>query len=112
MWLLFVFLLFFLVTHADVDMEEPCRDPEEELFIYCILLLKYEMAKVFWREGFVCIVCLPIKAYKRLEILKIFSKNSVFLTIIASKIFKSYAIEFEEDEEELLAMAKLLVVLL
>jgi hypothetical protein len=36
-----------------VNFDDICEFPENEIFIYCILTAKTEMAKLFWQRGFV-----------------------------------------------------------
>lgn len=44
-------LLFDVDIHSDLDLDARCEDPEHELFIFSILLMRPAMSKVFWREG-------------------------------------------------------------
>lgn len=37
--------------YGDLELDARCNNPEHELFLFSILLLRTDMAKVFWREG-------------------------------------------------------------
>lgn len=43
-----------LKSHKDKILNKKCELPEHELFIFNILLERYDMALIFWGEGKVC----------------------------------------------------------
>ncbi|XP_035700323.1 transient receptor potential cation channel subfamily M member-like 2 [Branchiostoma floridae] len=63
--------------YAGVDPKALCEDPTRELFLFCVLLNRQEMARLFWEEG----------------------KEGVAAALVASKLLKSMARELENDTE-------------
>ncbi|CAH1241485.1 TRPM2 [Branchiostoma lanceolatum] len=61
----------------DGDPKTLCEDPTRELFLYCVLLNRQEMARLFWEEG----------------------KEGVAAALVASNLLKSMASELENDTE-------------
>ncbi|XP_066299867.1 transient receptor potential cation channel subfamily M member-like 2 isoform X2 [Branchiostoma lanceolatum] len=61
----------------DGDPKTLCEDPTRELFVYCVLLNRQEMARLFWEEG----------------------KEGVAAALVASNLLKSMASELENDTE-------------
>eukprot|EP00058_Branchiostoma_floridae_P006677 XP_002592165.1 hypothetical protein BRAFLDRAFT_88112 [Branchiostoma floridae] len=59
------------------DPKALCEDPTRELFLFCVLLNRQEMARLFWEEG----------------------KEGVAAALVASKLLKSMARELENDTE-------------
>ncbi|XP_078660979.1 transient receptor potential cation channel subfamily M member-like 2 isoform X2 [Branchiostoma floridae x Branchiostoma belcheri] len=59
------------------DPKAVCEDPTRELFVFCVLLNRQEMARLFWEEG----------------------KEGVAAALVGSKLLKSMARELENDTE-------------
>ena len=66
------------------DLEESCADPAHELFIYSVLLKRPLMAEIFLKEG----------------------KNPTMHYLMASKIFKAFSLQFEDESEKFSMLAK------
>ena len=39
------------IDNIVLDLESICENPEHEIFIYCVLLGRFEMSKIFWIKG-------------------------------------------------------------
>ncbi|XP_078586018.1 transient receptor potential cation channel subfamily M member-like 2 [Branchiostoma floridae x Branchiostoma japonicum] len=63
--------------HCKGDPKMLCEDPTRELFVFCVLLNRQEMAHLFWEEG----------------------KEGVAAALVGSKLLKSMARELENDTE-------------
>ncbi len=85
-------------------MDNKFSNPEHELFLFNVLLGRFEMAKIFCTVGNVKL------SVKQIFIcLLIFSnliKDSISSALIGKIIFKSYADNFEENSEEYLKFSK------
>ena len=60
-------------------------NPEIELFLYCIMMGRFEMAEIFWRAG---------------------SKDQIASALLAVKTIKSLGEHFDENREDLVERAQ------
>ena len=76
------------------------RTGANELFLFSILTGRIEMAKVFWEKGSVSLISMIFYSTVYNQSIYYFSfKNTIFLALLASKIFKKFA-EYNEENSE------------
>ena len=55
----------FVVASDGTEVTRPYFDvPARELFIWAVLINRLDIAKVFWEEGMVSIVCMVLPVYR------------------------------------------------
>jgi len=88
----------------DVDTDKKFENPEHELFIYSILLCRFEMAKLFCLKGKVRHFFDIIIGFTNLKH-RLCIKDSISSALLATKILKKYGKEFEDFFDECNEMA-------